>query len=151
MYAGLLSAFEDINVFGKVGYAERDVYAAFLDEAADILEKPGLSEAAGEFRRSAHAWDALSLSLLPDAVEPFGEARRLVLRRRDAFLNQGGEAIEEMRSINARLVEIRAAMDTDFPLDEAGAVRLREDIAAHVLQVHDIEQRAVAAMQAAMA
>ncbi len=96
LYAGLCSAFTDINTFGKVGFAERDVYAAFLDEAAVILEKPALNEAADQFRKSAEAWQALSLALLPDEVDLLKETRQLMLRKRDVFLDQGNEGIAEM-------------------------------------------------------
>ena len=63
---GLTSACTDIAIFGKEGGAERDVYADFLDEAAAILGRPGLTAAAGRFREAAAAWDGLAAALLPD-------------------------------------------------------------------------------------
>lgn len=148
LLAGLMSAFTDINTFGKVGFAERDVYAQFLDEAALILERPALNEVADQFRESAKAWDALSLALLPDDVPLLKETRELMLRKRDVFLNQGNEGIGEMAVIEARLADIKTAVSTQFPLDDAGVVALKENIAAHVMQIHDSEQEAIAALQA---
>ncbi|NHZ72735.1 MAG: hypothetical protein GWP17_06600 [Aquificales bacterium] len=147
----MTSAFTDINTFGKIGFAERDVYPDFLGEAAVILERPALTDVAELFRKSAQAWDVLSLALLPDEVEILKETRQLMLQKRDLFLNQGNGGMAEMGAIDGRLVELKTAVSTNFPLDEAGMTALKENIAAHVVQVYDIEQEAVAALQAAMA
>lgn len=150
MYAGLESAFSDTHTFGKEGFAERDMYADFLGEASDILQKPGLREAADQFRRSAKAWEKLGLVLLPDEVPVWAEARDLMLTNQRLFLEQGGEKFEEGRANCARLIEIRREMETDFPLSEEEVVAFREQIAEQVLVIHDIEVPAVAAMKEAM-
>ncbi len=150
LLSGLTNAFGDINIFGKHGRAERDVYADFLDEAAVLLNKPALTEAAAHFRRSAVAWDALSLALLPDEVALFKETRELMLRRRDLFHTQGNGAIEGMKGIDGRLAAIMDAMEHEFPLDAAAVVRLRQNIADHVMYIHDIENDAIATLKAAM-
>ena len=69
MYAGLTSAYNFAFLFGKDDTldAERSHYAAFLDEAAAILNRPALIDAADEFRRAAEAWRALGSVLLPDS------------------------------------------------------------------------------------
>jgi len=151
MFAGLTSAFSDINTFGKEGCAERDVYADFLDEASVVIDKPALREVAEEFHRSAQVWDALSAALLPDAVEPLCETRNLLLRRHALFLERGNAALEEITRIDARLDAIKAEMRADFPLSDAEAAALRENIAAHVLRIRDIEAEAVNALRAVMA
>ena len=51
--------------FGKTLGAERDVYAAFLDEAAAALELSALTDVAALYRESAAAWEGLLNSLLP--------------------------------------------------------------------------------------
>lgn len=159
LLAGLMSAFTDINTFGKVGFAERDVYATFLDEAAIILEKPALNQVADQFRESAKAWEALSLALLPDEVELLKETRQLMLRKRDVFLNEGNAGIAEMAAIETRLTEIKTVVSassgqtvsTQFPLDDTGVKALKEAIATCVMQIHDIELEAITTLQAAMA
>ena len=55
MYAGLISAFEDISIFGKNGGADRTLYAQFLDEASILLSNPVLKEIANQFKESAEA------------------------------------------------------------------------------------------------
>jgi len=150
LLAGLMSSFTDINTFGKVGFAERDVYAQFLDEAALILERPALNEVAEQFRESAKAWDALSFALLPDEVALLKETRQLMLRKRDVFLDQGNAGIDEMAAIEKRFAEIKTAVSAEFPLDEAGVMGLKENIAAQVMQIHDVEQEAIAMLKTAI-
>lgn len=151
LYAGLNTAFEDINLFGKDGQAERDVYAAFLDEAGQILDNQGLSAAAEKFRASGREWDALSLALMPDEIPLFRETRELRLRRHHRFLESGADALDEMRSIDARLAEIRAEITPDHPLDQREAAAFKENLRDRVLAVHDSEEAAVNALREAMA
>ncbi len=150
MYAGLTSAFGDITTFGKDGHGERDVYAAFLEEAAVLLEKPALNEVAAQFRESASAYDELALALLPDDVAPFKEARELMLTAHDAFLNEGNSAESQLRTSHDRLAEIRASMATDFPLDDAGVSAVCQRIADQLMVIHDIEQAAIANLREIM-
>ncbi len=153
MLAGLTSAFHDINLFGKgeEGVSDRPLYVAFLEEAAVILDKPALNDAAALFRDSAGAWRDLSAALLPEEVEPFRETRELMLRRHRLFLNRGNAALEEMAGIDARLEEIKAAVTADFPLSQAGVEAMRERIAERVMTIHDVEAEAVSALREAMA
>ena len=150
MYAGLESVFSDTHIYGKEGFAERDMYADFLDEAAEILQKPALREAAARFRVSAAAWSELGRMLLPDRVPAWAEARNLMLTNQRLFLEQGGAALERGRANAARLIEIRREMETEFPLSEEDVVTFREGIAEAVLKIRDIEASAVAAMKEAM-
>src|SRR5690606_19895155 len=105
MYAGLMSAFTDIALFGKEvgGYADRALYADFLDEAAVVLNRPGLGDPATRFRAAAVEWGKLAALLLPDEIEPFGETRQLMERRHAAFLADGNDALDELRAIDDRL------------------------------------------------
>ena len=109
-----------------------------------------MTEAAAHFRRSAAAWDALSLVLLPDAVAPFKEARALILRRHEIFTTQGNAAVGEMKEIDGRLAAIMDEVAHGFPLDAAGVTAVRQNIADHIMHIHDIETEAIAALKAAM-
>lgn len=152
MLAGLTSAFTDIALSGKeVGdFADRNRYADFLDEAAVILNRPALGEAAELFRRSAGEWDALVGLLLPDDVEPFRETRELMTRRHDAFLDRGNAAREEMLGIDARLAAIRDAIATDFPLTQPQIEAHRARMAEQIMAIHDVEAAAVETLKGAM-
>lgn len=152
MYAGLTTAYSFASLFGKglEGDAERSTYATFLEEAATLLAKPALRQVADLFRASAEEWRALPQVLLPDQITPFAQARRLLWRRHEAFLQKGNGALEEMQTIDAQLAEIRRSMSDDFPLTEVEVLSLREQIAAHLLRIRDREQAAVLAFQEAM-
>jgi hypothetical protein len=150
MLAGLTSAFSDINIFGKDGQAERDVYATFLDEAAVLLDKPNLSDVAVQFRSSGQAWDALGRALLPDSVPSFAETRELMLQRHRLFLEQGSAALPQLLDTDARLEQLKAEISAQFPLTEAEVSEMRQDLRDHVLKIRDIEQTAITALQTAM-
>ena len=150
MYAGLESVFSDTHTYGKEGFAERDMFADFLEEAAVILNKPTLRESAAQFRVSAQAWSELGRLLLPENVPIWAEARHLMLKNQRLFLEQGGAALVKGRANAERLIEIRHTMETDFPLSEVEVISFREGIAEQVLEIHDIEEPAVAAMKEAM-
>ena len=152
MLAGLTSAFTDIAVFGKADddHADRLLFAGFLDEAADILSRPRLGEAAILFRRAAEEWAMLTQRLLPDEVAPFYETRELIRRRHLAFLDRGNAATVEMNDIDARLAAIRAMMANEWPLTQAEVEALRAGIAEQLMIIHDVEAKAVEIIKSAM-
>lgn len=147
LYAGLTSAYHDINIFGKAGNAERDMYADFIEEASAVLDKPSLQYAAKLFRNSAQAWNALGNSLLPEIVPPFKETRELMLAKHNSFLTQGIAALEEIHAINARLSKIKSEVAADFPLDTAGVQDLQQNLRDKILAIHDIEEQAISSLQ----
>jgi hypothetical protein len=151
MYAGLTSGFTRITTFGNDGYAERDKYADFLDEASVILDRPALQEVANQFRKSATAWNELGIALLPDEPPVFKETRELELRKHQCFLTQGNAGLPEILQINKRLDEIKVQVTEDFPLTGVEVTAMYENLRSHVLKIHDIELEAVAALQDAMA
>ena len=150
MVAGLKSAFYHINIFGKDEYAERDVFANFLDETSLILDKPTLRQVAQHFRVSAEAWQTLSNVLLPDGIPQFKETRERMLRRHKRFLEAGNDSLDEIWEIDAQLDAIKTEMDTNFPLNPNEVVTFRENLRNHILEIHDIEKEAIMALQDAM-
>jgi hypothetical protein len=148
---GALSApFTFIATWGTAGGASRGVYADFLDEAAILLNKPALRDAASRFRDATRAWDDLAAGLLPDHVDGLRQMRVGMTHSRDLFVERGADALAERRAIRESLTAIKAAMSADFPLDDAGVTALRADIRERVLRVHDAEASAVSALREAM-
>jgi hypothetical protein len=131
--------------------AERASYAAFLEEAATILDKPALKSAADLLRRSHAEWVRLAGISLPEEIPAFAEARELLDRRYHLFIEQGGTALVGIQAANARLRELKAAAAKSFPLNEQQVAELREAMSAQILKIHDIEKEAVQGMQDAMA
>ena len=152
MYAGLTSAFTDIALFGKDigGHADRALYADFLDEAAVVLNRADLREAAARFRTAAVEWKTLAVLLLADEVELFRETRQLMEQRHMGFLTGGNSALSEMKAIDARLGTIRSAVEVEFPLTQPQAEPYRGRLADQIMVIHDIEASAVELMKAAM-
>lgn len=139
-----------ITSWGSGNGAERGMFADFLDEAAIILQKPDLHESARIFRESQAEWLELAQIILPDEVAPLGKARQLLERRRGLFLDQGQAALDEILNINQQLRELRASAGKEFPLTESEVWGLFERMRAQVLQIHDVEFKAVESMQAAL-
>ena len=150
LYAGLRTSFEGIEVFGKRGTAERDTYAQFLEEAALLLAKPALNDVATLFREAGKSWTALGQALLPESVPVLKEARELLLKQRELFLQTGAEHVLEIRAAHERLAAIRATMATNFPLSVSETQSLMQDLRSHILQIRDLEMTAVQALQEAM-
>ena len=153
MLAGLTSAYTDIALFGKEpgNWADRALYAAFLDEAAVILDRPGLRESAERFRAAGAEWEALAGMLLPDEVEPFRETRELMTRSHHAFLDRGNAARDEMVANTERLAAVKDAVAADFPLSQSQVEAHRARLAEQIMTIHDVEAAAVETMKAAMA
>jgi hypothetical protein len=151
MLAGLASAYDDIIHFGKHDDpADRGRFADFLDEASTILRRPALAEVSLFFHEACFAWHALAQALLPDDIEPFAHYRTLTDRSYIAFFAEGSGSTEERLEIASQLQAILTAMETDFPLDAAAVQAMRENIAEHVMAVHEIEAAGLAALEEAM-
>ncbi|MCA9902934.1 MAG: DUF4872 domain-containing protein [Anaerolineae bacterium] len=150
MYAGLTSTYKYLEVFYTGGAGARGLYADFLEEAAAILGKPALRAVAGQFRACAERWTAFTRDVLPDAIPPLKEARDLLTREYTLYLERGIATDGEQAQIIGRLAALRQAMDSDFPLDEAGATAMRERLAEHVAGIRTAEQAAFTDLKAAL-
>jgi len=150
MLAGLAGIFSDINIFGKIGYAERDLYADFLEEASTILDKPALKEAAAHFRRSAEAWEGFGQSVLPVSIPLLGEMGQVLRQQRDLLFSQGSTAAEKIAQLKQREKALLAEAGTDFPLNESEVKTFRGEMADHLQKIHDLEETAVTLLKKAM-
>lgn len=139
-----------IETWGMGDGMERGAYADFLDEAAALLKRPRLGRAAEHFRASQQAWHALGCIAIPDDAPLCKEARELIVRKHQLFVEQGQAAMDEIKAANARLREISAIAAKNFPLSDAQVVAVREAMSAQAMKIHDLEYEAVKAMQAAM-
>ena len=143
LYAGLTSTYNAIEVFGTGGHASRDQYAAFLDEAAVILNKPALQQVGERFRKAAAAWDRLATALLPDHVVPFQRTRSISQEKLASFNRYGLAQLSQRQLLQKGLQEIAEEIDKDFPLNEQGCDDLLASIREAVLSVRDIEHEAI--------
>lgn len=156
LFAALAGTISVPGVYGWIQHwgagdgAERGMYAEFLDEAAEILDKPRLNEAASHFRASQAAWRELSKAVLSEDIPLFKQTRDLLDRRHNLFIDRGMSALDEIQRINSSLVEMRAEAVDDFPLTRGQVTTLFENMKVRVQKIHEIEVQAIKVMQAAL-
>lgn len=151
LLAVLISSYTFLGpAFGKTMGAERDVYADFLDEAARALDKSALIAVAAAYRQSAAAWEALLNSLLPAGAPMLGDARELIDRKTNLFIESGAAQLDEIIACYEQLEALKTEAETDFPMSEAEISDLRADIRDKVLQARSAEEAAVTALKAAI-
>lgn len=139
-----------IMTWGAGPDAERGVFAGFLDEAAQLLDRPALRGVGEQFRRSAAAWHALAQAALPAEVPLLAEARQVIDRAHALFVDQGPAALDEIRALRQRHYALGEAAAQDFPLNASQAADLCAGLSRHVETISAIEAEAVEALQAAL-
>lgn len=142
--------YEWINAWGD-GSAERKRYAQFLDEAAILLDRPALKEAGEIFRQSAVLWRELAENSLPSDKPILHEAGQLIDQRYLLFTEKGAKAENEIRSNRSRQKDLLKEAKEHFPLSETEAISLRGAMSEIILRIREVEERAIASMQRAMA
>lgn len=151
LLAALTSAYTFLGpAFGKTMGAERDIYADFLDEAAQVLNSSPLSEVAAKYRESAAAWEALLNSLLPADRPMLGVARELIDRKTVLFIESGAAQLDEIIACYQQQEALKVEAENDFPLSDGEILDLRADIRDKVLQARDAEEAAIMALKAAI-
>jgi hypothetical protein len=143
-------AYHWVNTWGAADGAERGLYADFLLEAAAILKKPSLKEAAETFRESHKLWLGFAEALLPDDVPLLAESKALIQKKHDLFIEEGETALPEIQQINSRLNEILSRSEKDFPLSNAQAAEFRANLRDLLLNISAVERRAVELLQNAI-
>ena len=143
-------AYHWINTWGSADGAERGLYADFLLEAAQILKRPTLKDAAEKFRESHRLWLNFAGALLPDDIPLLGESKKLIQKKHDLFVDQGESAVPEIKKINARLNELLAQSESDFPLSNAQAADLRTHVHDILLSIKTEEGQAIDLLQRAI-
>jgi hypothetical protein len=151
MWEGLTTTYKYLEVFYTGGSGARHIYADFLDEAAVILSKPAIAGASGIFRESARRWNAFTHAVLPESSPMLNEARELLCREYDLFVNTGAmQSRMERHAIEARLKELKTQASEAFPLNEVEAESLRQEMAQHIRGISAVEREAFAALRAAL-
>lgn len=151
LLAALTSAYTFLGpAFGKTVQAERDVYADFLEEAAQVLELTALTDVAASYRIAGEAWQNVLDSLLPNHAPMLSEARDAIDRKTALFMESGAARLDEIIAERDRLDSLKTASETEFPLSESEISDLRADIRDKVLIVRDAEEAAVMALKAAI-
>ena len=143
-------AYQWVNTWGSADGADRGAYADFLLEASQILNKPAIKESAGRFRESHKLWLAFADALLPDGIPLLGESKKLIRKKHDLFVDQGENALPEIKQINSRLNELLAQSEKNFPLSNTQAAELRANLRDFLLKISRVEQQAIDLLQSAI-
>ncbi|MEO8355375.1 MAG: BtrH N-terminal domain-containing protein [Chloroflexota bacterium] len=143
-------AYHWIMNWGSADGAERGLYADFLLEAAQILNRPALKESAGKFRESYTLWLAFADALLPDDIPMLSESKKLINKKHDLFVREGEMALPEIKKINSRLNELLTKSEINFPLSNVQAADLRANLRDILLKISTVEQQAVDMLQKAI-
>ncbi|MFN0119824.1 MAG: BtrH N-terminal domain-containing protein [Blastocatellia bacterium] len=146
LYRALCRVSDCIESTGAGGGAYRTLYAEFLEEAAPLSGKAAqavMLDAAAQFRRTAKLWSGLAQTALPENAGLLGEARDLIVARRQLQAGSGASADSQLQKINKRL----GALESEIAGRVApGPKETRQLLAAmqtQVRKIHDAESRAV--------
>jgi hypothetical protein len=127
---------------GAWGGHLRDLYADGLEEAAAILDRPALREAAGAWRASADLWQELADAAVPIAVDGAADAVELAEELHDAVMS-GEPGRAQARWAAAGLWEIRGRYANAWPLAEDETDALLADLGRRLAAIHAAEQTAL--------
>jgi hypothetical protein len=143
-------AYHWINTWGSADGAERGLYADFVLEAAQILKRPSLKDAAEKFRKSHQLWLTFADALLPDDVPLLCESKKLIQKKHDLFVDKGEVALPEMKQIHTRLNELLAQAENNFPLSDIEVVEFRSNLRDILIKIKVVEQQAMELLQRAI-
>jgi hypothetical protein len=145
LFDACLSVYENLEPSGWNGGHLRGLYAAFLDEAAALLETPALGGAAAAYREAAARWHEVAGTALPGDTEPFAEARRLT-DRLQAEVERGDAGRDRAAASAARLWALRDRWRPEFPGGDDRVGALLAGLAAAVGAACQAEEAALAAL-----
>lgn len=129
------------NVDGQVGPSGghlRDLYAAFLDEAAVALDSPALAEAAQAWRGVADLWEELADAAVPRDLDGAAEAVQAVQALHEAVM--AGESGRSRTAAAAQTISgIRDRYADAFPLPRDRISAILEDLGDRLGAIYQAE------------
>jgi hypothetical protein len=150
LFGTLISIVEGVDDgVGATGGHMRDLYATTLDEAAAILDRAALSDAASAWRGAADLWEDLADAAvppsLPDGLEAIAAAERL----HDAVME--GEPGRARATAAARELWVRRDANAGpMALDDEARAALFTDLGERVAAIYEAEVAALDATAAAI-
>jgi Butirosin biosynthesis protein H, N-terminal/Domain of unknown function (DUF4872) len=149
LFDACLSVYENLEpAAGSGGGNLRGLYAAFLDEAAGLLDAPALGRAATAYREAAARWHEVAETALPADRDPFAEARRLT-DELQAQVERGDAARPAAAATAASLWALRDRWRPRFPADDQDVEALLATLFSRVTAACEAEEAALGELTAA--
>jgi hypothetical protein len=151
LFGALLSIVEGVDGgVGATGGHMRDVQAAFLDEAADIVGRPGLRDAAASWRGAADLWEDLADAAVPPDLPGAADAVEADEALHDAVM-AGEPGRAAAREAAAVVWGTRARYAREFPLPPDRVAELFADLGGRLSEIHAAEVSALEVTRRAIA
>lgn len=147
MYNALRDVFDSIETNGTGGGLFRLLYAEFLDEAAELLNKSALAEFAKWYRNLGKDWTALADECLPDKVKPFKQTKALLRKNCKLLEEKGAKAAKQIEDNRVQLRQIEEEMKLAFPMEEVELRALLENLRERILALHAAETATATKLQ----
>jgi len=149
LYSALKSAYEGIELVSTGGGGMRGLYADFLEEAADVLNRAVLREVAEQYRKLAARWSAFASAALPDPIEPLRQTKELLCQRYNILMTEGGDGVEAMRPLTEQLGKLYVQHNLEFPMSDSEIDKLFSALGEELLGLYEAEKAALAALREA--
>jgi hypothetical protein len=146
LWSGLTSIYNYVEYYFTGGGLCRPLFADFLAEAAEALDRPPLQLLAERYAELGRGWSDLADAALPDAVPAMKAAKDLYARR--AELVAAGAPADDVRAIWKQLADLGDEARKRFPLSDADCIDLRAGLQARLRELSDGEQAAAAELDA---
>jgi hypothetical protein len=145
LFSALVSIVEGVDgSVGAYGGHLRELYAAFLDEAAAALDQPALADAAVRWRAAADRWEDLADAAVPPDLDGAMEAVAAAESLHDAVM-AGEPGRAAAASAAAELWATRGRYADSFPLPPDRVEALFADLGDRLAGIHAAEVEALAA------
>ncbi len=145
----LAGVWEGVEPAGMDGGHLRGLFADGLEEAAVVLDEPGLAAEAPRWREIADHWHALAETSLPDDVPAIARLRTLTATVTGAVA-EGDAGAAERAAAAEELWRLRAEHADAPPRDEERLAAGLAGMSGHLAAIHDSEAAAVARLGAAL-
>jgi hypothetical protein len=150
LLGALIESYESIETKGTGGGLLRPLYAQFLEEAATILKKQALAQAATAYRVAGTLWSKVAAALLPDGHAALKEARLLLLKKAALFREQGDSATTEIKACHARLNALREGEARTPTLTGSTRRDLLREVETRIRVAYEAEVEAVQKLRKAL-
>jgi hypothetical protein len=150
LFGALLSMYESIESAGYNGGSLRDLFAMFLDEAADLLSLRALSAIAEQCRGLDREWTRLAETAAPPNLEPFATARQLIDSLHEHVLEEGDEGREAAEAAATDLWQLRMDMKEKPVFESERFHDVLGELSTTVDTIYRMEQDLVTQLSAAL-